>query len=275
MNSTIPRRLRAEPPPICARAWKRFRTIHASLMKRSKPNSGSNWSRSPRRPCTAPHLSRNSMPSNKATARKRSNAGSIRRMSRTTWELAPALVNARVDQQELEALKQTVPAQDLENAVHWAHGEGHYTRLDQIDHPQHRAHLGIGARGEVLFIDQAPWQEIDVHEGVENTLTILGHKLRNVTVTRDFDRTLPRLYRQAAAVLQASPNCQGYELIRSDKDTQNYLLTIFWDSAEGHVEGFRKSDLFPKFLELIRPYIPMIQEMEHYHATGVSWRREA
>src|SRR4029453_11705982 len=33
----------------------------------------------------------------------------------------------------------------------------------------------------------------DVHEGIENTLIILGHKLRNVTVTRDFDRALPRL----------------------------------------------------------------------------------
>jgi quinol monooxygenase YgiN len=82
-------------------------------------------------------------------------------------------------------------------------------------------------------------------------------------------------YRRAGAVLQASPNCQGYELIRSNKDPQDYILTIFWDSSEGHLEGFRKSDLFPKFLELIRPYIPMIQEMEHYHATGVSWRREA
>jgi hypothetical protein len=35
------------------------------------------------------------------------------------WELAPALVNGRVDQEELEALKQTVPTQDLENAIHW------------------------------------------------------------------------------------------------------------------------------------------------------------
>jgi hypothetical protein len=31
-------------------------------------------------------------------------------------------------------------------------------------------------------MDQSPWQEIDVHEGIENTLIILGHKLRNVTV---------------------------------------------------------------------------------------------
>ena len=32
-----------------------------------------------------------------------------------------------------------------------------------------------------------------MHVGIENTLIILVHKLRNVTVTRDFDRTLPRL----------------------------------------------------------------------------------
>ena len=42
-------------------------------------------------------------------------------------------------------------------------------------------------------MDQAPWQEIDVHEGIENTLIILGHKLKNATVTRDFDRTLPQI----------------------------------------------------------------------------------
>ena len=33
-----------------------------------------------------------------------------------------------------------------------ARGEPHHARLAQIDHPQHRAHLGIGARGEVLFV---------------------------------------------------------------------------------------------------------------------------
>ena len=39
------------------------------------------------------------------------------------------------------------------------------------------------------FMDQAPWQEINEHEGIENTLIILGYKLRNVTVTRDFALT--------------------------------------------------------------------------------------
>ena len=110
------------------------------------------------------------------------------------WELAPALVNASVNQEELEALQQTVPAQDLENAVHWLTANV-TTRdlLKSITHSTERISELVRAVKSYSFMDQAPWQEIDVHEGIENTLTILGHKLRNVTVTRDFDRTLPRL----------------------------------------------------------------------------------
>jgi signal transduction histidine kinase len=42
-------------------------------------------------------------------------------------------------------------------------------------------------------MDQAPMQEIDIHEGLESTLTMLRHKLKNVTVMRAFDRSLPRI----------------------------------------------------------------------------------
>src|SRR5262249_58320350 len=41
------------------------------------------------------------------------------------------------------------------------------------------------------YMDQSPMQEIDIHEGIESTLTILGHKLKNATVTRAFDRSVP------------------------------------------------------------------------------------
>ena len=68
------------------------------------------------------------------------------------WELAPALVNARIEQEELEALRRTVPAQDLENAIHWLAANVATRDLLEIDHTQHRAHLGIGARGEVVFV---------------------------------------------------------------------------------------------------------------------------
>ena len=110
------------------------------------------------------------------------------------WDLAPALVSARVDEGELETVRRTVPAQDLENAIHWL-AANLTTRdlLKSISRSTERISELVGAVKSYSFMDQAPWQEIDVHEGIENTLIILGHKLRNVTVTRDFDRTLPRI----------------------------------------------------------------------------------
>ena len=110
------------------------------------------------------------------------------------WDLAPALVNARVDEVDLETVKRTVPAQDLEKAIQWL-AANLTTRdlLKSISHSTERVSELVGAVKSYSFMDQAPWQEIDLHEGIENTLIILGHKLRNVTVTRDFDRTLPRL----------------------------------------------------------------------------------
>ncbi len=91
-------------------------------------------------------------------------------------------------------------------------------------------------------------------------------------IPQDQGAAFEAAYRDAEPLLQASPNCRGYELVRSDKDVEIYLLIIRWDSPEGHLRGFRSCELFPKFLRLIRPYIPMIQEVEHYHATGMSWR---
>jgi len=82
-------------------------------------------------------------------------------------------------------------------------------------------------------------------------------------------------YTRAGEQLQQSEHCHGYELLRSQKDPELYLLTIVWDSAEGHLEGFRKSPVFMSFLKEIRPYIPMIEEMEHYEYTPLAWKRDA
>ena len=153
------------------------------------------------------------------------------------WELAPALVNARVDQEELEALKQTVPAQDLENAIHWL-AANVTTRdlLKSITHSTERISELVRAVKSYSFMDQAPWQEIDVHEGIENTLIILGHKLRNVTVTRDFDRTLPRLCAYGGELNQVWTNLidnaiyavggTGRIDIRTRRDGEFFLVEI-------------------------------------------------
>lgn len=76
-------------------------------------------------------------------------------------------------------------------------------------------------------------------------------------------------YGKAAEFLDASPHCLSYRLARSGKEKSRYSMLIEWDSAEGHLQGFRQSADFGKFFALVKPYFNMIQEMEHYELTNV------
>lgn len=80
-------------------------------------------------------------------------------------------------------------------------------------------------------------------------------------------------YGQASRVLDDSVHCQAYGLSRCVDEPDVFVLRIEWDSAAGHMEGFRKSSGFREFLGAIRTYIPYIQEMRHYEATSVRTQR--
>ena len=76
-------------------------------------------------------------------------------------------------------------------------------------------------------------------------------------------------YGKAAEFLDASPHCLKYTLARSNKEKNRYAMLIEWDSATGHLQGFRSSPDFGKFFALVKPYFNMIEEMEHYEKTDV------
>ncbi len=76
-------------------------------------------------------------------------------------------------------------------------------------------------------------------------------------------------YGQAQAALARSPHCLGYELAQCTEDRGSYVLRIEWDSAEGHLQGFRSSPEFREFFANVRPYVGAIAEMRHYEATPV------
>jgi quinol monooxygenase YgiN len=81
-------------------------------------------------------------------------------------------------------------------------------------------------------------------------------------------------YGKAAEFLDASPHCLSYRLERSSKETNRYAMLIEWDSAEGHLQGFRNSPDFGKFFALVKPYFNMIEEMEHYEQTNVRGHKQ-
>lgn len=76
-------------------------------------------------------------------------------------------------------------------------------------------------------------------------------------------------YGQAQQALAASSHCLGYELARCVEEPASYILRIEWDSAEGHMQGFRKSPEFGAFFAAVRPFFNDIAEMRHYEVTAV------
>lgn len=76
-------------------------------------------------------------------------------------------------------------------------------------------------------------------------------------------------YATAQASLRSSSHCLGWELARCTEDSSQYVLRIEWDSAEGHLQGFRRGPDFPPFFAAIRPFVDDIQEMRHYDLTEI------
>jgi signal transduction histidine kinase len=69
------------------------------------------------------------------------------------------------------------------------------------------SHL-VKAIKSYAYMDRGEVVQVDVHEGLENTLTILNHKLKHtsIEVERNYDPTLPRLTVHGAALNQVWTN---------------------------------------------------------------------
>jgi quinol monooxygenase YgiN len=80
-------------------------------------------------------------------------------------------------------------------------------------------------------------------------------------------------YEAAAKSMKDSPHCLGYELTQCTEARESFILRILWDSAEGHLKGFRTSPEFKPFFAAVAPFGKDIQEMRHYELTTLRWSR--
>jgi heme-degrading monooxygenase HmoA len=75
---------------------------------------------------------------------------------------------------------------------------------------------------------------------------------------------------QAKDVISQSGGFQSFRLQRGIEQPSTYLLLIEWDTVEDHMQGFRESELFVRWRELIGPYFAAAPEVEHYTAPVVT-----
>ncbi len=110
------------------------------------------------------------------------------------WKLAPTLVAAGLNTDELDKIVTHIDPNCLGDVLSWLEatvsGVG---LLDQIKLSSTRISELIAAMKDYSYMDQAPLQDVDIHEGIESTLKILSFKLKQGVVVKREYGDLPRI----------------------------------------------------------------------------------
>jgi signal transduction histidine kinase len=117
------------------------------------------------------------------------------RMVEGAWELAPTLVSLDYDAESLTSLADRFAPDQLPAVIGWL-GATHtvYSLLSEIGQGAGRISDIVKALKSYSYLDQAPIQTVDVHEGLDNTLVILHNKLKGgIGVRREYDPNLPKI----------------------------------------------------------------------------------
>ncbi len=111
------------------------------------------------------------------------------------WRLAEPLAVAGVDQAWLECVAELAgPATDA--ALQWVAASLVAGRLAvELEESTERMSSLVGAVKSYAYMDRGELVEVDLHEGLETTLAVLGYKLKHteIKLVRDYDRALPKL----------------------------------------------------------------------------------
>jgi len=123
-------------------------------------------------------------------------------------ELAASLADAGLETSALEEIDRCFPGELLGAVVTRLSASLVAGRLaDEIENSTGRISELVRAIKEYSYMDQAPEQEIDIHQGIESTLIMLRHRLKQgITVIREFDRTLPRICARGSELNQVWTN---------------------------------------------------------------------
>ena len=124
------------------------------------------------------------------------------------WEVASTLASAGWDQDQLDEVSTIFETEPLPLVLQLeAARASTYGLLDEVGISAEAISTIVKAVKTYSFLDQAPVQELDIHESLENTLVILKHKLKaNVTVHRQYAAELPRIQAYGSELNQVWTN---------------------------------------------------------------------
>ena len=176
----------------------------------------------------------------------------------SAWELAPAMVSYGWKSESLEKVKSELSPSLFALAIPWL---GlcclMMGLLSEVLQTTERISQIVHAVKSYTYLDQAPLLEVDIHEGLENTLVIMQHKLKKgVTVKREYSQDLPRIEAYASELNQVWTNIidnavdalngKGEVKIKTYKEDQHIVIEIT-DNGPGIPEDIQSRIFEPFF----------------------------
>ena len=173
------------------------------------------------------------------------------------WKLASILVSAGLDRDWLEDIGKHFPQEAIGDVLGWMTGTLSLQDLThQIERSTGRIAELVNAVKSYSYEGRAPLQDVEIHEGLESTLTMLSHKLKGVTLIRDYDRSLPPIPAYGNELNQVwtnlidnaidAVNGQGEIRIRTCREDDQLLVEIH-DNGPGIPEDVREHLFEPFF----------------------------
>ena len=71
-------------------------------------------------------------------------------------------------------------------------------------------------------------------------------------------------FREAQAIIASMPGYRSHELQRCLEREGHYLLLVRWDSVEAHEVGFRKSEGYQRWKQLLHHFYDPFPTVNHY-----------
>lgn len=123
------------------------------------------------------------------------------------WDLAPVLVAGGLDAEWLDKVSRTTPPGLLEGAVRWlAYAVETETLMNEVTDSTNRISALVASARQYSQLDRAPYQTVDLHELIDSTLVMLGRKIGDVRVVKEYDPALPPVPAYAAELNQVWTN---------------------------------------------------------------------
>jgi signal transduction histidine kinase len=172
--------------------------------------------------------------------------------------MASTLVTAGIRNEDLDAIAAVLPEDALEAAVAWLCWimNVHDLAGDVVESTRSISDL-VNVVKSYSQMDRAPVQYIDIHDGLEDTIKILGHKLKGgIEVVRQYDRDIPRIWIEGSELNQVwtnlidnaidAMNGQGTLTISTFREGEHATIEIA-DSGPGIPEEIQSRIFDPFF----------------------------